>query len=367
MLSHVDIGWNKLNLNMHVRASTSTADSETDSEMYSTSSTVGHLNNATAENSSSVNSYLEQSRYFLVATHLWKAIDVVGLIGNFLCVLVMTRKGMRRLPFAVCAGVLAISDSCVLVAQLLYNIDLTLPDVQIVTSSCGIQGFIYFVSSEFSSWCLVCITIERFIAVNWPLDCHIIVSRKKVSIALAVICVTLVLINIHALWNTGQDTNGACVWKEEFYLTLFHTICVWVDISLFSIIPFVLISTLNCLIICKLCRTQISEVNALNTKRQRDIVFTLFGVSMAFILLTSPICIYTLNSYIRGEDFDTMSNWAVTGYVLQETNFAINFYVYCLTGRRVRQELKKMFSCTEYRNDTVEDASASTRDLTTGI
>ena len=322
-------------------------------------STLDELYSLNTEN---VTSQLEVSKFYVIATHIWKAIDVVGLIGNLLCLLVMTRKGMRHLPFAPIAAVLAVSDSCVLVNNFLYNVDLSLPDLTIVTSYCELELFWYFFFSVFSSWCLVCITFERFIAVVWPLNCHIIISRKKAALILSVIATVLILLDLHVFWNTDQDSYGACVWKEEFYLSLFHTIYTWVDISLFSIVPFILILTLNCLIICKLCRTEMGGAKALNNQKQRDIVFTLFGVSLAFISLTSPMCIYTLKVYIMGQPFDVTSTWAIIGYVLQETNFAINFYIYCLTGNRVRQELKSIFSCTDIcrKDESVASNTSST-------
>ena len=49
-------------------------------------------------------------------------VAIIGLVGNVLCIVVMLNKTMRHLPFAVFSGVLAVSDSCLLVERLIASV-----------------------------------------------------------------------------------------------------------------------------------------------------------------------------------------------------------------------------------------------------
>ena len=64
----------------------------------------------------------------------------------------------------------------------------------------------------------------------------------------------------------------------------------------------------------------------------------LLAVSFAFIILTGPISIIQIWKEVPLLVFDIMA-------VLQYLNHGINGILYCVTGSRFRNELKKMFGC----------------------
>ena len=79
---------------------------------------------------------------------------------------------------------------------------------------------------------------------------------------------------------------------------------------------------------------------------------TLIATSVAFLLLTSPIAVYTVihglfsSDALRDVRFFAASELALgVSLMVWYTNLGINFYLYCLTGARYRAEFLKLFGC----------------------
>ena len=81
---------------------------------------------------------------------------------------------------------------------------------------------------------------------------------------------------------------------------------------------------------------------------------TLIVVSTAFVVLTLPITVKNILFSLYTSDFTPFlkqqyiavrSFFDSLAYMLVYWNYAINFYVYCLTGTRFRREFKNIVCC----------------------
>jgi len=73
----------------------------------------------------------------------------------------------------------------------------------------------------------------------------------------------------------------------------------------------------------------------------------LIVVSVAWLLLTTPYAVFTLFQPTYSKDPQTVAIQKLTRcicFLLMYVNHAINFLLYCLTGRKFRAELKEMLS-----------------------
>ena len=87
-------------------------------------------------------------------------------------------------------------------------------------------------------------------------------------------------------------------------------------------------------------------------KKTSSMTITLVALSVIFFLTTSPICVYNvIEHYVEDGVADDPRGtgrlrlaWAVVN-ILMYTNSALNFYLYCLSGARFRQELRRCLCC----------------------
>lgn len=122
----------------------------------------------------------------------------------------------------------------------------------------------------------------------------------------------------------------------------FYPAMFWLHLILATVCPFIIILVMNVLIIIKL-RTS-GEFNKNSSSRKlgndRGLVLMLFGISVAFVVLTAPAMVTNL--------YQMVTHKIVHQNVLEITmaifafNSCINFYMYCLSGSRFREELKAM-------------------------
>ena len=143
----------------------------------------------------------------------------------------------------------------------------------------------------------------------------------------------------------------------------------WLKMILDSFLPFVILLVCNA-IMCKslilaasktlvinACTSAVSNTSSGKSENQRmetakRTTITILTISTTFILLTLPLVVSVIwhNWRVSVINFSprqyAMSVFLQTLFgQLRITNSAINFYLYCLTGTRFRQEFWRWISC----------------------
>ena len=161
----------------------------------------------------------------------------------------------------------------------------------------------------------------------------------------------------------------------------------YIELLIFCVVPFSCLVLCNSVLVWKLtvsvreARQRLTPGNTeqfkTRNKASNSVTLTVIIVSLTFIILTLPNGLYltmflalfddqTLRGIAEGYLYDTII------FLLLYCNMAVNFYLYCLTGRRFRQEFYNILRCGR-RDATVNSSShrnqpsASTSTDTTGI
>lgn len=204
---------------------------------------------------------------------------------------------------------------------------------------------------------MICaVTIDRFIAVQFPLR-RITSSQRKYAITTC-ICLTVlaVLKNTHVFWTRGMELDSAsgevvkvCGRPEPFtHFELY--IRPWIAFFCVAFMPLIIISICNLFIIRALYRS-----HNLRSKFQEDkgflhwqTVIICLTVSFVFLILIIPsIIIYIGKPYWNNND-EPNNVYTIAKAVndqLVYVNHCINFMLYCIVGKTFRQELKKLYCC----------------------
>ena len=232
------------------------------------------------------------------------------------------------------------------------------------TVECQIMHLLFNTLPMYSSYILIFWTLERVIAVQFPLRAGVWCTVKRTAILIAVIGVfsfeTSVVWSISAF---SQSRGSSCRPREnmvEFIINVWRKI----DAALFIFIPMVVIILSNTLIINGLRRStkrhqQLTSNNEARLKRERDqrnTTITLIAVCIAFFVLHMPLAIYNcfaLSLILTGNQ-ETIAYWMFVnaiGQTMSELQNSINFYLYFLSGRRYRQvTFSILFPCQRESN-----------------
>ena len=309
----------------------------------------------------------------------------VGILGNFLILCIFIRKrGKRRTissnGFCFCA--LAITDTLALILMVMSS----LLNVQIVTNfdiTCRLIKYTYYVFLELSSWSLVLLTVDRFIAVVFLFK-YDYWSKKLTAIKIFIgLAILLMLLNLHLLFYVGTDLKAEIDFtvlntkdqtsrkpnkplyvcsvsevKHPFYYKHFYSKWDIYHAIIYGALPFLIILICNISIILQLTvlknknfvRSSIQikgDNEALSSLENTETMFDskqaplmLLSVAFVFLLFTSPISIYMVAFYdhlssVRGSKREFIK--VVLRYI-GYCNNAINFYLYLLLSKEFRKE-----------------------------
>ena len=305
---------------------------------------------------------------FLVVQRAWRFIPpillIIGAFGNILSIIVLLRKRFRSSSLSVYLMCLAIVDLGALYSGLLpswlsYTFDLYLRNYN--NFLCKSIGFIHNFTMQLSPWFLVAITMERVMAVWFPLSSRIRRTRcrRTALIATIIIVVCLICVNSYIYVVVGytefSDSNVTAtkcgdVPKYDYWEA---KVWSWIDLALFSGIPFSFLLVGSVLISYKLTksRREIRKLSENTGRNQQDQnsrnatkLLILLNVTFFVCMVPSSICFIALmhSEYLS-------YNWGLQYVLFQISrllaycNNTFNFVLYCVSGSVFRNELKRVF------------------------
>jgi len=285
-------------------------------------------------------------------------ITIVGLIGNILTIILLSRKRNRKSSTAVYLSALAMSDILILVfgplcdwLEVMYHVVIW----EYGEVACKLQTFLQYASSSTSSWLLVVVTIERAISVTFP---HKVKSQCTKRLAIIVVAITWALVyaaNLHFLFGMGHTYNKMCDAISDNYIYFSQYILPWIDFCLCFACPCVLLLIGNAVIIRQLGIHHHRHQYLTNSHRPNNLSVSLILVlvDLVFIITVGPIYIFSIvfpymQASLEPETIVTVARfWGPMLNCLWETNAALNIFLYVISGTKFRNELKTLlcFCC----------------------
>ncbi|CAH1779829.1 unnamed protein product [Owenia fusiformis] len=299
---------------------------------------------------------------------------VIGTFGNIFAFIILKRLPTQSTYFYL--SVLSITDLVVLyIGQLrkwigvLNGNDLRNHHDWI----CKLTVVFGYVSSDFSVWLIIAVTVERYIVVCHPLKANRMCNIKRARFVSLLIFTIILAINsqffvtvklIHHVSDKDNKTHWLCE-SDEPYKFLNDVAWSWVDAAIYSFVPFFAIMVLNLLIISAVLRAQTSrnqiarsasmykaEVRVKKHRQEANTRLTvmMLTVSFTFLLTTLPnACTgIAINLFTDKSNTDLVIKYHLVRTItdlLMYLNHSINFYLYCATGAKFRKQITKLLSC----------------------
>ncbi|XP_069117061.1 growth hormone secretagogue receptor type 1-like [Argopecten irradians] len=298
---------------------------------------------------------LQHANYVLLPTFL-----LLGLTGNCLTVIIMTGRRYAHLTSRLLLIALAVSDSVLLLTQPLnkiFVIELTGIDLRAFSDvGCKIYFVLFKTGKMTSSWFVVLLCFERFVAVWFPFRAKAICTQRNTI--LSIICVYAVIGTYNSVWSPWSTIiNDRC--HPDAYnasdpedKAAFGRFLVW-GCSLYSFIPTVIMMILTPLIIKKLLEHKKKRKAIASIKKKVEetkITAMLLGIVTAYIILILPVTFLHITSFLIGvkafgENPNGFLIFRDVTQILEQVNYAINFFLYVTTSQQFRKGLVDLLSC----------------------
>ena len=243
---------------------------------------------------------------------LFPCMVLTGVICNTLIFVIMRRRRMSHLSTCYYMGILAIADTSVLLLGLsvmwLYLVNKKWSLLLQSTYGCKFLSLLFYTVSDTSVWLVCMMSADRCIAVTRPLHASSICTVRRARITVCILVICILLINIHFSFTHYLSSNNECT-NHARYDFFIYRIWPWIDAAVYSALPFILLLTINLIIVHSLFQARRStsklqiyqsqicrNKNKLSTSMSRKLTTMLLAVTVFFLLTSFPmVClqIYT--------------------------------------------------------------------------
>ncbi|KAK7501804.1 hypothetical protein BaRGS_00006890 [Batillaria attramentaria] len=280
----------------------------------------------------------------------------LGIVGNVLAFCVLISSKTKSTTYVYMSS-LCVSDTMVQIANILFFVH-KFPGHETLKVSMSLYDVLVMVT----------MTIERYLAICFPLSAGRWLTLSRARLLVVLEAVLVAGLDVQHMFLRGMRYNEVAnqyycqpmPGPTEFYA---HKIWPWIDSVIYCYGPLACLIIFNILILrqvkssrafqSKMAGTEAADKAQGSSSKMSDAELQ---VTRMLLLVTSTflVCVGPMAFIIVAERYfwfpSTPQEFATRYFVrtifnnLDYTNHALNFFLYCVSGRRFRQELVDTFS-----------------------
>ena len=302
-----------------------------------------------------------------IATY-WSPILVpIGLVGNILSFLVMLKPSNRKMSTCIYMAAISANDSMMMLL-VLYGWSVSFLKIHRFTPlSCRIRSFFVLCVLQNATYQVVAMTIDKYIAVKWPHKAATYSTPRRAKCTIVVLYVCVIFYNLPDFFMT-KVIGTTCV--SYAVGGVYAKIYSWLTFILNEIIPLTSLIAMNATIVHEVRESHTRFRNHESSKANENQYSTSQGrqrlrktvenqLTVMLLLVTTLFVLLMIPTYVRFLYFtyvtrDTPEKYASAWLLynlssrLYYTNSGVNFFVYCISGRKFRKDLKELLCIGRY-------------------
>ena len=340
--------------------------------------------NSTMETDTQQDTFLQEARTYMtykilvyIDKYWFPVLIPFGLVGNTLSFLVMFRPNNRRMSTCIYMAAISINDNIMLLFAL-HDWLVSAMDVrEWYVLECKINAYFAYFSLQTATYQVLVMTIDKYVAIKWPHKAATYSTPRRAKIMTIAIFILVLIYNIPHFFITTLIGGKCYGYSVKGILTKVYS---WFTIVINAVIPFTLLIHMNYVIV-KIVRKsrKMFRGNTGSTgtdTRQKSMKTAENQLTTMLLLVTTLFLILVLTTYIRFiyaafVSRETPSKLASSmlvfevSYKLYVTNSGINFFLYCVSGQKFRNDLKEIICCSERSSSSSMNSRTNTNTLRT--
>ena len=295
----------------------------------------------------------------------WFAVLVpTGLVGNILSFLVMTKPNNRKVSTCIYMAAISVNDN-LMIGLALH--DWLVGAVNIHNwhvQECKIAAYFDKISLQTATYQVLAMTVDKYVAIRWPHRAATYSTPRRAKFIILGILIFTFTYNIPHLFVANLMGYECLSYLVGGTITKVYS---WITFFVNGIIPFSMLIYINYIIVQTVRNSRKMFVVTSNRERYSDsiqgidtrqkimksaenqLTIMLLLVTLLFSILLIPTYIRFI--YLTFVKSDTPAKFARSvllfqiTYKLYVTNNGINFFLYCISGRKFRNDLKEILCC----------------------
>ena len=296
-----------------------------------------------------------------------------GFFGNTLSFVIMVNSVNRRVTCCLFFAALAFSDNLALfsctIQKITESIGVTKESPEVYSVNlCDVYGYLLSLSAGCSSYLITCITYQRFTAVCKIMTRHSKITKKRAGWIISIVVLISAFFHIPSIFTSTVQNSTECA-AYSSHIDILH---IWVGMNMiiFFVIPVSLISYWNVRIFLEVYQRplqpasssyQMTEtstsardnvnVSSIGKPRHirdadRKLTKMMILISLAYVCLSLPQhCRYIYQINVDPNDNISQARLFLFYHISNKlfiANHAFNFYLYCLSGARFRNDFVQL-------------------------
>ena len=299
----------------------------------------------------------------------------IGIVGNTLSFLVMVKPNNRKMSTCIYMAAISVNDNFMMFLAL-YKLIIDLTSRIMYLVECIIFAYFVLLTLQNTTYQVLAMTIDKYIAIKWPHKAAIYSTPRRAKITVIGVYFCVLFFNSPLLILSGMVGSECLEYVKEGVFTKVYS---WLNFVLNGVIPFTFLIYMNYVIISRVRKSQkMFKNNDINggipdqqkgrgdnvwkEKRQKtmknvenQLTIMLLLVTTLFLVLMIPTYIrFVYSTFIKSDTPQKYARLVLFFHIthkLYNTNNAINFFLYCISGQKFRNDLKEIF-CSSRRSSS---------------
>ena len=294
-----------------------------------------------------------------INVHWFPILIPIGLIGNTLSFLVMIKPSNRKMSTCIYMLAISINDNLMMLLAL-HNWLLRMVGYEWPLVQCKIINWLTASVLQNSRYQVLAMTIDKYVAIKWPHKAATYSTPRKVKFILIGIFIFTLFYNVFHIFLSSM-VKGKC--RANAVGGTIVKVFTWVNFLNNGIIPILMLIYMNYVIVQTIKHSgstskfkHESDTKMGMDTRQRKMKSAENQVTIMLLLVTTLFIILQIPTYTRyiymafvaqntPSQFASFILFSYITYALLVTNNGINFFLYCISGQKFRDDLKEMLCC----------------------
>ena len=304
----------------------------------------------------------------LVNAYWYPLLTPIGLIGNSLSLAVMMKQRNRKMSTCIYMAAISINNNLMML-MCFHDYLVSVRQVHKWNPiECHVTAVAFLFALQNCTYLILAMTMDKYIAIKWPHKAATYSTARRAKIVTMSLYICVFIYNApHYFLSSVID--GQCY---NFGISnVFSRVYSWASFVLNAIIPFAMLIHMNYIILTTVRNSKNVLVDTNTTTgtaanqgmeaRQKVMKSAESQLTIMMLLVTTLFLILLFPTYFRFiyllfAKQDTPFEYAKSMLIYQvtaklyATNSGINFMLYCISGKKFRNDLKEIFCCFNVSN-----------------
>ena len=290
-----------------------------------------------------------------ISTFWFPVLIPLGLVGNTLSFLVLIRSNNRKVSTCIYMAAISINDNIMMFPALQDWLVGTVFVREWYLLECVLHKYLHSYCLQCGTYQVLAMTCDKYIAIKWPHRSATYSSPKRAKLIIFTIVICTTIFNFPHFFITAVVAGNCYGFSVQ---SMFTKIYSWLTIVINAVIPFTLLIHMNYIIVktVKNSRKSFTDNDRGMDARQKALQSAEKQLTTMLLLVTTLFLILLLPTYIRFiyaafVTSNTPYKYAISmcifelSYKLYVTNSSVNFFLYCISGKKFRKDLKEIVCC----------------------